>query len=142
MTDVEHHYRPTCLPPMVRSRFPHRATCSCSWVAPRGSSSGGLAMAAWETHRDEERHKATRSHRIAQAPIRRVGASWVRYDDDGPVHAAHGDDRSPVHTTYPTGYDERCGWCWLGYAHTDDGHAERVATARAQIKQAIAEAES
>ena len=44
---------------------------------------------------------------------------WVRVTDP--------EDASPVHTTYPTGYDDRCGWCWLGAAHSDREHDARVA---------------
>jgi hypothetical protein len=45
------------------------------------------------------------------------------------VHVTGPDDFSPDHVTYPTGYDERCGWCWLGGAHSVDEHARRVALA-------------
>lgn len=42
------------------------------------------------------------------------------------VHVTGPDDVSPDHVTYPTGYDERCGWCWLGGAHSDAEHDRRV----------------
>ena len=39
------------------------------------------------------------------------------------------EDVSDGHTTYPTGYDDRCGWCWLGAPHSEDEHVARVARA-------------
>lgn len=35
-------------------------------------------------------------------------------------------DMSPMHLTYPTGYDARCASCWLGYAHTEARHARLI----------------
>jgi hypothetical protein len=32
------------------------------------------------------------------------------------------DDTSPAHITYPTGYDSRCSYCWLGQGHTEAAH--------------------
>jgi hypothetical protein len=61
---------------------------------------------------------------------------WVRrgegYDGMGRrywIRVTDSEDVSPVHTSYPTGYDERCGWCWLGAAHSDQEHGARVARA-------------
>ena len=45
------------------------------------------------------------------------------------VYVTHDGDTSSVHATYPTGYDDRCGWCWLGAAHSEDEHAARVSRA-------------
>lgn len=55
--------------------------------------------------------------------------------DDGAVaheycHAAGRDDRSPPHRTYPTGYDARCGMCYLNAPHTDEYHDEEVKRCR------------
>lgn len=36
------------------------------------------------------------------------------------------DDRSPHHATYPTGYDARCGCCWLNIPHTEAFHAKET----------------
>lgn len=44
--------------------------------------------------------------------------------------AASTADTSPRRSTYPTGYDSRCGSCYLGFTHTEDLHAERVAAAQ------------
>lgn len=59
---------------------------------------------------------------------------WVRksegYDGMGREvwsHVTGQDDETPDHMTYPTGYDERCGWCWLGAPHSVGEHARRVA---------------
>ena len=61
---------------------------------------------------------------------------WARrghgYDGMGRTvweHVTGPDDMSPTHVTYPTGYDDRCGWCWLGGPHSQDEHAARVARA-------------
>ena len=35
-------------------------------------------------------------------------------------------DRSPAHSSYPTGYDSRCGYCWLGGAHSVNYHTQEV----------------
>lgn len=43
------------------------------------------------------------------------------------VHAARIGDTSPTHSTYPTGYDSACGWCWLGAGHTVDAHTAQLA---------------
>lgn len=88
MTAAEHHYRPTCLPPMVRSRFPHRATCSCSWISPRGSSSGGLAMAAWEAHVRDER-EAPQVSPTTSAYIERLHAAATAYGSAERTREAH-----------------------------------------------------
>lgn len=63
--------------------------------------------------------------------------TWHRLDNNG-HHGTLGhqlvtrvtgpDDYSPVHHTYPTGYDSRCGWCWLGVTHSEDEHARKVST--------------
>ena len=36
-------------------------------------------------------------------------------------------DTSPIRQTYPTGYDWRCNYCWLGGAHSELAHIESVA---------------
>ena len=36
-----------------------------------------------------------------------------------------GSDESPPHPTYRE-YNGDCSWCWLGYGHTQNAHAERV----------------
>jgi hypothetical protein len=43
------------------------------------------------------------------------------------VHLASADDKSPAHMTYPTGYDSRCGWCYLGANHSTAAHAAKIA---------------
>jgi len=48
---------------------------------------------------------------------------------DGAIRATHctgPEDTSPVHSTYPTGYDSRCGWCYLNANHTQDEHRANV----------------
>jgi hypothetical protein len=57
---------------------------------------------------------------------------WVRYDRhqtaDGPitetVHVTDGHDVSPTHSYSMTlgGYNANCGWCWLGYPHSEAAH--------------------
>lgn len=42
------------------------------------------------------------------------------------VFLAAAGDTSPAHMTYPTGYDSRCGWCWLGANHSDAAHAAKI----------------
>lgn len=69
------------------------------------------------------------------------GAEYVRTDLGGWARRAAGydgmgrrvwisvtgpDDVSPDHVTFPVGYDERCGWCWLGGAHSGAEHDRRV----------------
>ena len=54
--------------------------------------------------------------------------TWLRDDtwtdpatgDSWPITrwAASADDTTPRHSTYPTGYNARCGHCWLGASHT------------------------
>jgi hypothetical protein len=55
---------------------------------------------------------------------------WVRYDPyetqhDGTVlitvHVAHGQDKSPRWDTL-NHYEPTCGWCWLGYTHSEAAH--------------------
>ena len=47
---------------------------------------------------------------------------------DGKPHVMEGrwstgpGDTSPPKVTYPTGYDSRCSWCFLGHAHTELAH--------------------
>lgn len=42
------------------------------------------------------------------------------------VHCVDDMDDTPHHMTYPTGYDSRYGWCWLGAPHSEAMHADRV----------------
>jgi hypothetical protein len=42
------------------------------------------------------------------------------------VHLADRGDTSAQHVTYPSGYDERCGWCWLGANHSQAAHARKI----------------
>lgn len=58
---------------------------------------------------------------------------WTREEqgrrlDGAPAfcHVTDSNDESPIHHTYPTGYDSRCGWCWLGYTHSEFEHGRRV----------------
>lgn len=53
---------------------------------------------------------------------------YVRHDSDVdiPVHCEGPSDSSPVHTTYPTGYDPRCSQCWLHIPHTETAHTRRI----------------
>jgi len=37
-----------------------------------------------------------------------------------------GYDESPVHL-FGAGYDEKCGWCYLGCGHTENAHKELTA---------------
>lgn len=54
----------------------------------------------------------------------RIDRGWGRRDEDGhTTHLAGPDDVSAYHHQYPTGYDSRCSWCWLGYSHSEDAHA-------------------
>jgi len=51
--------------------------------------------------------------------------------DDGEVsyemtHALNGEDMTPPKKTYPTGYDSRCGWCYLNAPHTEAAHDDSV----------------
>ena len=46
-------------------------------------------------------------------------------------HVVSDSDVSPAHLMYPSGYDDRCGWCWLGACHSDLEHDARVARATA-----------
>ncbi|MGI6797687.1 hypothetical protein [Gordonia sihwensis] len=43
------------------------------------------------------------------------------------VHAASLDDTSNTHS----GYTSACGWCYLGYSHTENEHARKIAGAKA-----------
>lgn len=61
--------------------------------------------------------------------------SWVR-DHAGEitsggyalvVHVVNAEDDSPCHSTYRSGYDARCGWCYLGANHSTAEHARKVA---------------
>lgn len=61
------------------------------------------------------------------------GGGWVRDEpghlsggDPAYVHLAGPDDTTPGHVTYPTGYDSRCGWCYLGAPHTTAAHAAKL----------------
>ncbi len=53
---------------------------------------------------------------------RRFSGNWVRWEDGHCVHAAGNDDHSPIHTTYPTGYNPECSHCWFGHSHTSERH--------------------
>jgi hypothetical protein len=65
----------------------------------------------------------------------RIDHGWVRWDrwpDDGTIehlHAAHGNDLSDpwlLSQNNHTGYDARCGWCYLGAPHTINAHNWKV----------------
>lgn len=67
---------------------------------------------------------------------RSESGKWYRKSDgyDGMgrqvwVRVAGQDDETPDHITYPAGYDERCGLCWLGAPHSVREHEARVARA-------------
>lgn len=52
---------------------------------------------------------------------------WTRIDGNGDsAHCAHKGDITPIHMTYPTGYDPDCGMCWLGCTHTEQRHNDAV----------------
>lgn len=55
---------------------------------------------------------------VDTTPWRCKGSGWVRGDTG--IHLAGRDDTSPRHRA--TDYDQACGWCWLGYPHTDNAH--------------------
>lgn len=56
--------------------------------------------------------------------------SWRHKGSDGTGYWLAGPcDTSGYHATYPTGYDPKCGWCWLGAPHSNDAHAARIAAA-------------
>lgn len=42
------------------------------------------------------------------------------------VHVVNSADMTPVHATYPTGYDARCGGCYLGFAHSTAKHERAI----------------
>lgn len=42
------------------------------------------------------------------------------------VFCAGPDDASPMHSTYPTGYDSKCSCCYLNITHTDALHERRT----------------
>ena len=44
----------------------------------------------------------------------------------GHVWAVSGDDRSPVHLIYLSGYVARCDYCWLGHLHTQKLHTQEL----------------
>lgn len=46
-----------------------------------------------------------------------------RRPGDTAVHLDSMADDSPVHSTYPTGYDSACNWCWLNATHSEMAHA-------------------
>lgn len=65
--------------------------------------------------------------------FRRVDRGWVRDEpgylsggDRAYTHVVDDRDESPHHHTYPTGYDSRCGWCWLGAPHSEAAHAAKI----------------
>ncbi len=61
------------------------------------------------------------------ADFERLERGWIRREADRhPIHVADGADASPVHLTYPRGYDSRCGWCYLNAPHSEAAHAERI----------------
>jgi hypothetical protein len=43
------------------------------------------------------------------------------------VWRANSQDTSPTHHTYPTGYDSRCGHCWLNHSHSEEAHQQQIA---------------
>ena len=58
--------------------------------------------------------------------FRRVERGWCRYDEHGHLHVLSRDDHTPEHHMYPSGYDSRCGMCWLGAPHSDALHEDRI----------------
>lgn len=67
----------------------------------------------------------------------RADHSWYRmdpctvtepHDCDGPSRTwvTGSNDHTPYHPTYPTGYNPKCGWCWLGYGHSEASHQQRI----------------
>lgn len=79
---------------------------------------------------------------MTETTFRRLeGSSWVR-DHVGEitsggyalvVHVVNAEDDSPCHSTYRTGYDSRCGWCYLGANHSTAEHARKVAEAVSRL---------
>jgi len=57
--------------------------------------------------------------KVDTTPWRCDGSGWVRGDTG--IHLAAENDTSPVHPM-SRGYDQACGWCDLGYPHTDNAH--------------------
>ncbi len=51
----------------------------------------------------------------------------IRYEH---THAADHNDVTPPHSTYSTGYNEKCGWCYLNAPHTEAAHEKSVKEAR------------
>ena len=55
--------------------------------------------------------------------------TWWRDTEGNPVRSSGPDDQTPGHS----GYDSRCGMCWLGYGHTQDYHAIAIEFTSADI---------
>lgn len=77
------------------------------------------------------------------------GRTTWRYDSFEPLPSVQGpcgedlvmvlglQDRSPIHTTYPRGYDGRCSCCYLNIPHSRDLHLQRVVAHLAVCNQLI-----
>lgn len=71
---------------------------------------------------------------ISESRVVRVDDGWGRvvsgeltsYGERLVIHLVAADDDSPAHRMYPTGYDHRCSWCWLGAAHSEAAHLASV----------------
>lgn len=70
----------------------------------------------------DSRRGDIRRHRDGRAVF------YTRPVPGGSMHVAGFDDDSPLHHTYPTGYNPSCGMCWLGHSHSERYHVEALGT--------------
>lgn len=67
-----------------------------------------------------------------------IGRSWSRYDIDAKGNKEHyfaagPHDASPHHDTL-SHYEASCSYCWLGFGHTEEAHAARIAHVYQDVK--------
>ena len=58
--------------------------------------------------------------------FRRLERSWVRSEAGSSIHVTGPTDTSPYHFQYPSGYDSRCGWCYLNAPHSEAAHLQKI----------------
>ena len=104
------------------------------WTVARFRDCGHVTHACCEAHTLGECDKCAEGAGVVGFTFARVDRSgWVRWVEGGDhaayMHAAGPDDGTAEHWIYG-GYDDRCGWCYLGATHTEAAHDRSVGRPR------------
>ena len=99
------------------------------WTVARFRDCGHVTHACCETHTEGPCDACEPAPAPGYTFARVDRSGWVRWVEGGDhtayMHAAGEGDTSPEHWIYG-GYDDRCGWCYLGAPHTSSAHDRSV----------------